>query len=98
MPLIVKEDTPQSRNLVLLARDVMEGFQTLNPLVLKKFDGATSKELHRQLRKLQTTIRMEGVDLANQSVLRARNHRLQRMHQAINVLEYHAKLNKIVLG
>ena len=76
----------------------MEGFQTLNPLVLKKFDGATCKELHRQLRKLQTTIRMEGVDLANQSVLRARNHRLQRMHQAINVLEYHAKLNKIVLG
>jgi len=98
MPLIVREDTPQSRNLVLLARDVMEGFQTLNPLVLKKFDGATCKELHRQLRKLQTTIRMEGVDLANQSVLRARNHRLQRMHQAINVLEYHAKLNKIVLG
>lgn len=98
MPLIVKEDNPQSRNLVLLARDVMEGFQTLNPLVLKKFDGATCKELHRQLRKLQTTIRMEGVDLANQSDLRARNHRLQRMHQAINVLEHHAKINKLALG
>ena len=76
----------------------MEGFQTLNPLVLKKFDGATCKELHRQLRKLQTSIRMEGVDLANQSILRARNHRLQRMHQGINVLEHHAKLNKIILG
>ena len=98
MPLIVKEDTPQSRNLALLAKDVMEGFQTLNPLVLKKFDGATCKELHRQLRKLQTSIRMEGVDLANQSILRARNHRLQRMHQGINVLEHHAKLNKIILG
>jgi hypothetical protein len=98
MPLIVKEDNPQSRNLVLLARDVMEGFQTLNPLVLKKFDGATCKELHRQLRKLHTTIRMEGIDLANQALLRARNHRLQRMHQAINVLEHHAKINKLALG
>ena len=98
MPLILKEDTPQSRNVALLARDVMEGFQVLNPLILKKFDGATCKELHRQLRKLQTTIRMEGVDLANQTVLRTRNHRLQRMHQAINVLEHHAQINKILLG
>jgi len=98
MPLIVKEDTPQSRNLALMARDVMEGYQALNPLVLKKFDPNTCKELHRQLRKLHTSIRIEGIDLANQAALRTRNHRLQRMHQGINVLEYHAKLNKISLG
>jgi hypothetical protein len=92
------EGTTQSRNLAFLAKDVMEGYLTLNPLVLKKYDETTSREIYRQLRKLQTTIRMEGVDLGNQATLRTRNHRLQRMHQALSVLEYHAKLNKILLG
>jgi hypothetical protein len=95
MPLIIPN---QTRNLALLAKDVMEGFQTLNPLILKKFDGNTCKELHRQLRKLQTMTRMEGVDLTDQAVLRTRNHRLQRMLQAVIVLEHHAKMNKITLG
>jgi hypothetical protein len=89
--------TPQSRSLGLMAKDVMEGYLTLNPLILKKFDGNTQKELYRQIRKLQTSIRSEGVDLSNQTALRTRNHRLQRMHQALTVLEHHAKINKIIL-
>jgi hypothetical protein len=38
------------------------------------------------------------VDLGNQASLRTRNHRLQRMHQAMGVLEHHAKLNRIPLS
>ena len=76
----------------------MEGYLMLNPLVLRKFDGETCKELHRQLRKLQTSVRMEGVDIANQTALRTRNHRLQRMHQAMTVLEHYARVNKIPLS
>ena len=92
------EGSTQSRNLALLAKDVMEGYLTLNPLVLRKYNESTCKELHRQLRRLQTTIRIESVDLGNQASLRTRNHRLQRMHQAIGVLEHHAKLNRIALS
>jgi L-lysine 2,3-aminomutase len=92
------QDTAQSRNLALLAKDVMEGFVTMNPLILKKYDANTCKELHRQLRKMQNTIRTESVDLANQAVLRTRNHRLQRMLQALTVLEHYAKTNQIILG
>jgi hypothetical protein len=92
------EGSAQSRSLALLARDVMEGYLMLNPLVLKKFDPTSFKELHRQIRKLQTTARMEGVDIANQDALRTRNHRLQRMHQALAVMEHHARLAKITLG
>ena len=92
------EDSTQSRNLALVAKDVMEGFLQLNPLVLRKYDEATCKELFRQLRRLQTTIRIESVNLANQAALRTRNHRLQRMSQAIGVLEHHARLNRIPLG
>ena len=92
------ETSTQSRNLALLAKDVMEGYLALNPLVLRKYNESTCKELHRQLRRLQTTIRIESVDLGNQASLRTRNHRLQRMHQAMGVLEHHAKLNRIPLS
>jgi hypothetical protein len=81
----------------MMAKDIMEGYIMLNPLVLKKFDAASFKELHQHLRKLQTAIHSGGVDLANQEGLRARNQRLQRIHQAMSVLEFHAKQQKIIL-
>ncbi len=81
-----------------MAKDIMEGYVMLNPLVLKKFDAATFKELHQHLRKLQTVIRSEGVDLTNQEATRNRNQKLQRMHQAMAVLENQAKIQKIILG
>ena len=81
----------------MMAKDIMEGYIVLNPLVLKKFDASSFKELHQHLRKLQTAIHTAGVDLTNQEVLRTRNHRLQRIHQAMSVLEFQAKLLKIIL-
>jgi hypothetical protein len=90
--------TPQGRSLGLMAKDVMEGYLTLNPLVLKKYDERTFKDLYRQLRKLQVVIRSAGIDLSNPDLLRTRNHRLQRMHQALTVMEHHAKQNKILLA
>jgi len=65
--------------------------------VLKKLDASSFKDLHMHLHKLQTTIRSAGVDLSNQEALRARNQRLQRIHQAMSVLEFHAKQLRIVL-
>jgi hypothetical protein len=81
-----------------MAKDIMEGYVVLNPLVLKKFDAATFKELHMHLRKIQTVIRSAGVDLTNQEATRTRNQKLQRMHQAMSVLEYQAKVQKIILA
>lgn len=88
----------RGRSLAVMAKDIMEGYVALNPLVLKKFDAATFKELHMQLRRLQTTIRSQGVDLTDQEGLRNRNQKLQRMHQAMSVLENQAKIQKIILG
>ena len=88
----------RGRSLAVMAKEVMEGYVSLNPLVLKKFDAAAFKEMHQHLRKLQTTIRSAGVDLTDQEATRTRNQKLQRMHQAMSVLEIQAKLKKIVLG
>jgi hypothetical protein len=85
------------RSLAVMAKDIMEGYVYLNPLVLKKFDAASFKELYMQLRRLQITIRSEGVDLTSQEATRNRNQKLQRMHQAMSVLENQAKAQKIVL-
>ncbi len=82
----------------MMAKDIMEGYVILNPLVLKKFDEPSLKDLHQHLHRLQTTIRSGGVDLANQEATRNRNQKLQRLHQAMAVLENQARLQKIVLG
>jgi hypothetical protein len=81
----------------MMAKDIMEGYTALNPLVLKKFDAASYQEMHQHLRKLQNTVRTEGVSLSNQEALRNRNQRLQRLHQALSVIEHQAKLQRIVL-
>jgi hypothetical protein len=81
-----------------MAKDIMEGYIMLNPLVLKKFDASSFQELHQHLHKLQTAIRSGGVDLTNQEATRNRNQRLQRLHQAMSILENQAKLQKIILG
>ncbi|TAL11282.1 MAG: hypothetical protein EPO02_05065 [Nitrospirae bacterium] len=88
----------RGRSLAVMAKDIMEGYVMLNPLVLKKFDAATFKELHMHLRKMQTVIRSAGVDLTDQEATRNRNQKLQRMHQAMAVLENQAKIQKIILG
>ena len=85
------------RSFAVMAKDIMEGYVALNPLVLKKMDHASYKELHQHLRKLQNTTRTEGVSLSNQEALRNRNQRLQRIHQAMSVIENQAKLLRIVL-
>jgi hypothetical protein len=86
------------RSLAVMAKDIMEGYVYLNPLVLKKLDAASFKELYMQLRRLQITIRAAGVDLADLEALRHRNQKLQRMHQAMSVLENQAKAQKISLS
>jgi hypothetical protein len=82
----------------MMAKDIMEGYVVLNPLVLKKFDESSYKDLHEHLRKLQTSLRSSGVDLTNQEATRNRNLKMQRLHQAMAVLENQARRLKIMLG
>lgn len=80
-----------------MAKDIMEGYVSLNPLILKKFDAPSYKELHQQLHRLQTKTRTEGISLTNQEALRNRNQRLSRLHQALSVIENQARLQRIIL-
>ena len=88
----------RSRSLGLMAKDIVEGYVAVSPLVLKKFDVSSFRELYQHLRKLQAAMRGQGVTLQNQVALRERNLRLQRMHQALSVMEFQAKLHRIPLA
>ncbi|MBI3811714.1 MAG: hypothetical protein HY283_05865 [Nitrospirae bacterium] len=87
----------RGKSIVAVARDVAEGFFTINTLVLKKFDPQSYKALHQQLKKLQTEVRGESFPLHDALAIRGRNARLQRLHGAIIILEHSAKERKIML-
>lgn len=87
----------RGKGIAAVARDVAEGFFTVNPLVLKKFDAEGFKALHHQLKKIQTVVRGEKFPLNDHLALRNRNSRLQRVHQALIILEHAAKEKKIPL-
>ena len=85
------------KSLAAIAKDIAEGYNVLSPAFLKKFDHEAFKNLHQMLKKLQKDIRGEKFPLHDVQGIRKRNMRLQRLHQAMMVLEYTAKENKILL-
>lgn len=87
----------RGKNIAAVARDVSEGYFTINPLVLKKFDPEAYKTLHQQLKKRQVEVRGEKFPLNDVLALRNRNARLQRLHSAMSILEHSAKERKIRL-
>jgi hypothetical protein len=87
----------QGKSIKAIAKDIVEGFAFLNPIFLKKFDHDAFKTLHHTLKKTQTEIRTEKFPLHDVSKLRKRNMRLQRLHQAMMILEYAAKEKKFSL-
>ena len=85
------------KSLAAISKDIAEGYNYLSPTSLKKFDHEAFKNLHQMLKKIQKEIRAEKFPLHDVHGIRKRNMRLQRLHQAMTVLEYSAKENKILL-
>lgn len=91
------EDLIRGKSIAAVASDIAEGFIFLNPLILKNFPTDIYKELYYQMRKLQTEIRNEKFPTHDQKAIRHRNLRLQRLHQAIVVLQNAARVKKLPL-
>ncbi|HET6365321.1 MAG TPA: hypothetical protein VFG02_09740, partial [Nitrospirota bacterium] len=70
-----------------VAADVAEGYVSVNPLFLKKFDKDMIKDLYDNLNKAMTGTRNEKVALSDQPSLRIRNLKLQRLHNAMIILK-----------
>jgi hypothetical protein len=91
------ESQIRGKSILAVAKDIAEGFFSINPLVLKKFGPEDYKGLHHQLKKLQNEVRSEKFPLHDTLAIRGRNNKLQRLHSALIVLEHSARERKVVL-
>ncbi len=87
----------RGKSLSAIAKDITEGFFTINSLTLKRFDPEGYKALQQQLKKAQMDVRNEKFPLHDIPRIRSRNMRLQRLHQALNILEHSARERKVHL-
>ena len=87
----------RGKSMRVVAIDVAEGYISVNPLFLKKFDKDMVKELYDHLNKALTFTRNEKTDFTDHIVLRSRNLKLQRLHNAMIVLRNIAREKRIPL-
>ncbi len=87
----------RGKSMRVVAIDVAEGYLSVNPLFLKKFDKDMVKELYDYLNKALTGTRNEKIDFTNMVLLRTRNMKLQRLHNAMIVLRNIAREKRIPL-
>jgi hypothetical protein len=87
----------KGKSMKAVAADVAEGYVSVNPLFLKKFDKDMIKDLYDNLNKALTGTRNEKIDLSDQSSLRRRNLKLQRLHNSMIILRNTAREKRIPL-
>jgi hypothetical protein len=92
------QDMIRGKSLTAVARDIADGYSVLNPLTMKNFSTESYRDLYQQLRKVQKEVRMEKFPFHEMDLIRKRNMRLQRLHQALNVLQNAARLKRIILA
>jgi hypothetical protein len=80
-----------------VANDVSEGYMTINPLVLKKFDRDTIKDLFEHLNKAMASARNLAAPFNDVPALRQKNMKLQRLHNAIIIIRNHAREKRFPL-
>ena len=85
------------KGMKAVANDVAEGYMTINPLVLKKFDKDMIKELFEHLNKAMAAARNIAVPLTDLVAMRNKNMRLQRLHNSIIILRNTAREKRIPL-
>jgi hypothetical protein len=94
---MAEESGFKGRSMKSVASDVAEGYVTVNPLFVKRFDKDMIKNLFEHLNKAMTNTRNEKVSLSDLPVLRTRNMKLQRLHNAIIILRNIAREKRIPL-
>ncbi len=87
----------RGKSMKAVASDVAEGYVSVNPLFLKKFDKDMIKELYETLNKSLTGLRNEKIDLTDQASIRTRNMKLQRLHNALIIVRNSAREKRIPL-
>lgn len=81
----------------VMARDIADGFFDLTPFTLKKYMPAEVRTIHINIHLLLREVRGEGIPSEDIPAIRRRNLRIQRLHQALLVLETYCRKHRIPL-
>ena len=87
----------RGKSIKAIANDVAEGYVIVNPLFLKSLDVESLKGLHREMMKVQITIRTERFPIGDTQAIRWRNTRLQRLNSAVMILANYSRERRINL-
>ncbi len=87
----------KGKSMKSVAFDVAEGYISVNPLFLKKFDKDMIKDLFDNLNKALTATRNAKIVLADIAAVRTRNMKLQRLHNAMIIIRNTAREKRIPL-
>lgn len=87
----------RGKSMKQVANDVVEGYISINPIFLKKFDKDMLKELFETLSKAMTEARNLPAPFHDQIAMRNKNMKLQRLHNAIIILRNVAREKRIPL-
>jgi len=70
-----------------MAKDIAEGYVTVNPVALKKFSTADLQQLDVEVDKLSREVRGENPPQDDVQAIQKKNRKLQRLQQARLVVQ-----------
>ncbi len=83
--------TLRGKSLMAVAKDIADGYITINPLFLKPLDRESLEKLYNQIVRLQIEIRGEKFPYGDIYAIRQRNIKLQRLHNSLIIIKNFAK-------
>lgn len=84
-----------SGNPKKMAQDIADGYQSLSPPVLKKYNAGDLKVILNNINIVKREIRQTQVPLEDVALVKAKNMQLSRMNQAEMVLRTYCKKMRI---
>ncbi|HTR44934.1 MAG TPA: hypothetical protein VMH06_04410 [Thermodesulfovibrionales bacterium] len=87
----------RGKSIRAIARDISEGYVTVNPLFLKPFDAEVLKELYHEVMQTQGEIRADKFPYNDAQAIRWRNSRLQRLYSAAMIIRNFARDRRIII-
>ncbi len=84
-------------NPKIMAQDISEGFGLFTSATLKKYTRQDVQIIKNNILIVQREIRGEQVDLEDVMMIKKKNMRIQRLAQALNILETYCKKNRILI-
>ena len=88
----------RGKSVQALVRDIADGYVAVNPIFLKSFQTDALKTLFSQIMKVQSEIRGTPFPTNDQTGIRDRNMKLQRLHGATIVIKHFARTRRITLA